>query len=244
MKKLYCSLLFSLLLSFGFEVRAASLVAPADTLPGQARLVKSLSATMCRKVEEEEKKSPLRNLTAEEGKNLFFKIMLASMSEHADQVSNLMTVNKISQPKKANAFGEEVGKEAVMRLMKDCPASQTLIMQVGLTEVKNKPTITPEEKPVLTIVADDICKRLDAEKAKPSFIELTTAARTEVQQQCMQGAMLKHLEELSNFYGLKTIQSATEMEKIGVKIALLMAEQCPGHLTQMGLDSNESKSKK
>lgn len=244
MKKRYTSLLLILLLSFKFEARATTLLAPPDSLPGQARLIKSLSAAMCSKAEEEEKKRPLRGLTPEEGKALFLQIMLASMSEHADQISSLMTANKISNPKKANAFGEVIGKEAVMRLAKECSASQPLIMQVGLAEVKDKPAITVEEKQALTPIADDICQRFDAEKAKPSFAQLTAQARSELMQQRMQGAVLKHLEELSDFYGLKTVQSASEMEKIGVKIAFLMAEQCPDHLTQMGLDSSENKGKK
>jgi hypothetical protein len=210
---------------------------------GQARLVKSLSATMCSKIEEEEKKRPLNALTPEEGKSLFIQIVTATMSEHTDQLSSLMTTNKISKGK-AHALGEVLGREATMRLMKTCPASQPLVMQLGLSEIKNKPTITPEEKPVLTVLVDDICKRIDAEQAKASFSQLTPSARLELMQQCMQGAVLKHLEELSIFYGLKTIQSASEMEKIGVKIAFVMAEQCPGHLTKMGLDSNDSKGKK
>ncbi|GAB2458546.1 hypothetical protein GCM10011375_07900 [Hymenobacter qilianensis] len=242
MKKLYTSLLFILLLSFQFEARATKIKAIADTL-GQARLVKSLSATMCSKIEEEEKKRPLKTLTPEEGKTLFIQIVTATMSEHTDQLSSLMTTNKIGKGK-MNAVGEVLGREATMRLMKTCPASQPLVMQLGLSEAKNKPTITPEEKPVLTVLVDDICNRLDTEQAKATFAQLTPSARLEIMQQCMQGAILKHLEELSIFYGIKTVQSSSEMEKIGVKIAFIMAEQCPNHLTKMGLDSNESKGKK
>jgi hypothetical protein len=198
---------------------------------------------MCSKLEEEDKKHPLNTLTPEEGKSLFIQIVTATMSEHTDQLSSLMTTNKIGKGK-ANALGEVLGREATMRLMKTCPASQPLVMQLGLSELKNKPSITPEEKPVLTVLVDDICKRIDAEQAKASFSHLTPSARLELMQQCMQGAVLKHLEELSILYGMKTIQSSSEMEKIGVKIAFIMAEQCPSHLTKMGLDSNEGKGKK
>ncbi|UOQ66473.1 hypothetical protein [Hymenobacter volaticus] len=232
MKKLYTIALFSLLFLLGGHAHGISIT--ADTLRGQRQLVQHVSQTVCSKLADEDKKSPLSKLSPADAQSLFAEVLQSSIREHIDEMSALMTINKINNPRK---FGEVVGREVVLLMVKDCPISQPLIMSIGMAQVKNLPTITAEEKPVLMIVSTEICQRLDTENAKNPIINRSIAERKEVMQTVMQGAVLKHIEALSNYYGFKAIGNKVHMEGVGRKIAMLMADQCPNYLTQMGFDA-------
>jgi hypothetical protein len=232
MKKLSTLILSAfLLILMGGQAYGTAMV--ADTLKGQKRFVQHVSQTVCIKLAEEDKKAPLSKLSPAEAQSLFTTVIESSMQDHIDEMSALMADNKVSKPRK---FGEIVGRDVVLQMVKDCPISQPLLMSIGMAQLKNMPTIAAEEKPTLTIVATEICQRLDAENTKSSLAGRSVAERQQVVETAMQGAILKHLETLSNYYGIKTISNKAQMEIIGKKIAILMADQCPNYLTQFGLD--------
>lgn len=231
MKKLSTLVLSSLLILVGEHAFGTAMA--ADTLKGQKRFVQRISQTVCTKLTEEEKKSPLSKLSPAEAQALFSDVLQSSMQDHIDEMSAIMTANNVSKPRK---FGEVVGRDVVLLMVKECPISQPLIMSVGMAQLKNMPTVTAEEKPTLTIVATEICQRLDAENTKTPLADRSATERQQVMETAMQGAMLKHLETLSNYYGIKAISNKTHMEGVGRKIAILIADQCPAYLTQLGLD--------
>ena len=220
------------MLFFSGHVYAAA-PAAADTLKGQKLFIRHVSQSVCDKLNEEEKKKPLNKLSPEEGQALLTDVLETSMRDHIDEMSAIMKANKVSKPRK---FGEMVGREVVVVLLQDCPLSQQLFASVGVSAMKDKPTIAPEEKPVLTLVSTEICQRLDTENAKSAISSRPKAERKQVIENAMQGSILKHLEALSNYYGLKQIQNTGHMETVGRKIALLLVDQCPNYLMQMGLD--------
>ncbi|WP_157530757.1 hypothetical protein [Hymenobacter norwichensis] len=232
MKKLSTLLLSSLLLVLaGGQVYGNAMA--ADTLKGQKHFVQHVSQTVCTKLAEEDKKAPLNKLSSAEAQSLFTDVLQSSIQDHIDEMSAIMEANHVSKPRK---FGEAVGRDVVLLLVKECPISQPLVMNIGMGQLKNMPAITAEEKPTLVIVATEICQRLDAENTKRPFTNRSATERQQAMETAMQGAMLKHLETLSNYYGIKAISNKTHMEGVGRKIALLLADQCPGYLTQLGLD--------
>ncbi|MBD2714049.1 hypothetical protein KBK19_03265 [Microvirga sp. STR05] len=230
--KTLSTLLLSAFLLLSGHVYAAAPVA-ADTLKGQKLFIQHVSQSVCNKLNEEEKKKPLNKLSPEEGQALLEEALQSSMREHIDEMSAIMKANKVSKPRK---FGEMVGREVVIVLLQECPLSQQLFASVGMSAMKGKPTIAPEEKPVLTLVSTEICQRLDTENAKSAISGRPKAERKQIIENAMQGSILKHLEALSNYYGLKQIQNTGHMETVGRKIALLLVDQCPNYLMQMGLD--------
>ncbi|QNH62550.1 hypothetical protein [Hymenobacter sediminicola] len=230
MKTLSTLLLSALLLLSG---RIYATPTAADTLKGQKLFIQHVSQSVCNKLNEEEKKKPLNKLSPEEGQALLTDVLQTSMQDHIDEMAAIMKANKVSKPRK---FGEMVGREVVVVLLQNCPLSQQLFASVGVSAMKDKPTIAPEEKPVLMLVSAEICQRLDTENAKSAISSRPKTERKQVIENAMQGAMLKHLEALSNYYGLKQIQNNSHMETVGRKIGLLLADQCPNYLMQMGLD--------
>jgi hypothetical protein len=233
MKKLSTLVLSSLLILVGGHAFGTGMGMAADTLKGQKRFVQHISQAVCTKLAEEEKKGPLSKLSPAEAQALFTDVLQSSMQDHIDEMSAIMTANNVSKPRK---FGEIVGRDVVLLMVKECPISQPLLMSIGMAQLKNMPTVTAEEKPTLTIVATEICQRLDAENSKTPLADRSAADRQQVTENAMQGAMLKHLETLSNYYGFKSISNKAHMEVVGRKIAILIAEQCPSYLTQFSLD--------
>jgi len=236
MKKLSTLVLSSFLFLLGNYAYGTTVA--ADTLKGQKHFVQQVSQTVCTKLAEEDKKQPLSKLSPADAQALLAEVLQSSMQEHIDEMSTLMSVNKVSKPRK---LGEAVGREVVMQMVKDCPISQPLLMSVGMAQLKNLPGITPEEKPVLTTVATEICQRLEAENTKAPLADRSAAERKQVVEAAMQGSVLKHMEALSNYYGFKAISNRAHMEDVGRKIAILMSDQCPSYITQFGLDESTKK---
>lgn len=229
MKKPFTLLLFLLLLgshSYAFSVAA-------DTLKGQKRFVQHVSQTVCSKLNEEDKQHPISKLSTEASQALFERVLQASMEEHLDEMGAVMQANKVSRPRK---FGEVVGRDVVLLLVQDCPVSQPLLASFGVAQLKNNLSVSPEEKPVLTLVSTEICQRMDAENSKTPLASRPAAERKQVMESTMQGAMLKHMEALSTHYGFKALSNKDQMEEVGRKIALLLVDQCPGYLLQLGVD--------
>ncbi|RPD49561.1 hypothetical protein DNI29_01810 [Hymenobacter sediminis] len=148
-------------------------------------------------------------------------------------MSALMTANKVSNPHKA---GEALGATMILHLVENCPAGQQLMAGVIQSKFKSKLPITEAERPVLMLVTQDVCQRLDAENATRPISSRSQAERSSVITAAMQGSILKHMEPLANFYGLDKMKNNKLMEGVGQKIALLIFQQCPSYLLQLGID--------
>ncbi|TGE27526.1 hypothetical protein [Hymenobacter metallicola] len=232
--------LLTLSILVGLTHAATATVLQPDTLAGQGKLVRNLSATLCARLEEENKKKPLNTLTPEEGKSLITSSLFASMSQHADQFTAFL-----EQATKNNgdsqAIGRAVGTDVILLLGRECQIAQGLIMRMGMNAYQGKPTISAKEQPLLQKMTVSVCEYMDKENQKAPLASRTPQERTDIMTQAMQSTFTIHEKAVKTIYGNQVLEKQADLELIGRKIALLMAEQCPGYLMQVSLDEVEKK---
>ncbi|GAB2962576.1 hypothetical protein GCM10027048_33980 [Hymenobacter coalescens] len=229
--KLFYSLVF-LCLFAATTGWAAAPVAAGDTATGHTRAVRILSAALCAKIVQAGEQRPLADLSGAESKALLTQLMTETMGEHMEMLTPMF-----AERKKNQAASEALGRDMVLRLARECSAAQGLVMRMGIAEVKDKPVVNDNEKAVLSLITTDICQRLEKKNAEHPLDKMTKAERESTFATAMQGAILAHMEDLANTYGLKSIQKQSEMERVGKKIGFMMAEQCSNYLLMLGLDS-------
>lgn len=237
MKHLYSLLLITLL---SISPALATALAPPDTVAGQTRVIRLLAADMCTRLTAEGEKRSLNDLSAEEAKELLTQTMLGSISANADELQPLL--NK-ARGRRGKDLGENLGKEAMMLLMRQCPQGQALVMRLGISQAKIPAAQNAEEKALLDLVAQDICTRLDKATTDHPSAKNDAAERQGLFRDAMQGAMLAHLEDISKFYGFDKLQDRALMNSFGQKVAAQMGVTCPNYMVQMGLDATEAKGK-
>ncbi|AYA37731.1 hypothetical protein D3Y59_12140 [Hymenobacter oligotrophus] len=208
-----------------------------DTLAGHARLVRLLSADVCRKLEEKNREKPLEKLDAEASKQLLLTTLLASVGQHAAQFGPMIEQAKATG-RSPEETGRLVGQEVVLNLARTCPVSSGLIARMGMAEVKAKKEInvSDREKPTLTLVAKDICLGLEQRNQAQPFAKLGKDQRMQMLQEVMQQAFLKNADAMTKLYGSGVFLDAANMKPIGERVGLLMADTCPSYLMQLGLD--------
>lgn len=230
MKRIILLLVSSL--GLGTAAQAAAPLA-GDTLRGQHRFIQHVSATMCERLQAEEQKRPLASLSAVDAHSILAATIESSILAHADEMSTLMAANKVSNAHKA---GEALGVTMILRLVESCPAGQQLMVGVIQSQFGVKLPITEAERPVLQLVTQDVCQRLDAENATRAMSSRSQEERRTVIMTALQGGMLKNMEPLANLYGLDNMKNNKLMESVGQKIALLIVQQCPTYMLQLGID--------
>ncbi|UOQ53794.1 hypothetical protein [Hymenobacter cellulosivorans] len=235
MKRLFPLLLGSL--AYCATAQAAAPLA-GDTLRGQHQFIQTVSATMCERLEEEGKAKPLNSFSTVEAQLTISRITESSIQAHTEELGELMAANKISLPRKVR---ERLGENIVVHLLESCPAGQQLLMGIVQNQFGAKLSISAEEKPVLLVVSNDICQRLDADNASRPMASRTSKERMDAFAAAMQGGMLKNMEPLANFYGLDNMQKSKVSAALGQKIALLISQQCPSYILRLGLDAMTSR---
>lgn len=230
MKRIILLLVSSL--GLGTAAQAAAPLA-GDTLRGQHRFIQHVSATMCERLQAEAQKRPLTSLSEVDAQSILAATIEGSILAHADEMSTLMTVNKVNNPHKV---GEGLGVTMILHLVESCPAGQQLMVGVIQSQFGAKLPITDAERPVLLLVTQNVCQRLDAENATHPMSSRSQEERRSVIMTAMQGSMLKNMEPLANLYGLDKMKNTKLMESVGQKIALLIFQQCPTYLLQLGID--------
>lgn len=230
MKRIILLLVSSL--GLGTAAQAAAPLA-GDTLRGQRRFIQHVSATMCERLQNESQKRPLSSLSAVDFQSVLAATIESSIATHSEEMGTLMTANNVSNPRKA---GELLGVDMILHLVGHCPAGQQLMVGVVQAQFGAKLSVTEAEKPVLLLIANDICQRLDVENATRPFSSRSQEERRTTMMTALQGGMLKHMEPLANLYGLDNIKNNKLMETVGQKIALLILQQCPTYMLQFGID--------
>lgn len=235
MKRIFLLLLSSL--AYCATAQAATPLA-ADTLRGQHQFIQKVSATMCERLEEEGKAKPLNSFSAAEAQRTIALITESSIQAHTEELGELMTANNISLPRKVR---ERLGEDIVVHLLENCPAGQQLLMGIVQSQFGAKVAITAEERPVLLIVSNDICQRLDADNATRPMASRTSQERMEAFSAAMQSGMLRNMEPLANYYGLDNMKKNKVSTAMGQKIAVLISQQCPSYILRLGLDGMTSR---
>lgn len=222
----------SLLLA-GLVAQAAPTLVPTDTVAGQARFAKIMSAGMCAKLGQESQKTDLTKLPPAESEALFKKLMLTTMGDNFAEFSALLEKKGKGE---AEALGRAIGEQAVFDLMQTCPEAAPLLAKLGSRHVPGGVEITPAEREVLLPITQDACQRLGAENAKQPLDQRTPAQRAAAVEQALQGAFMSHADALTQQYGDEVLQDAAQATEIGKKIGLLMLEACPTYIALVGRD--------
>ena len=218
-----------------------------DTLPGQATLTRQLAASLCARIGNESGKQPFEKMSPKQADDLFMRLTMASMGDHAADFSALMSE---AQRRKMSStrLGRNIGSAAVKQLSIDCPGAMPLLLrtssaqkEMGSRNSKSMNDISAEEKEALQPMADTLCVKLAAEDARRPFKLRPSAERTEAVTGLMQTVVLQNMSSLLTIYSMEQLQSKASMESFGLKLATLMMSQCPSYIVMMGEDMTKGR---
>lgn len=215
---------------------------PTDTLPGHAQLVRAISASLCTQLANDHTTNVAKMSSPDAMayvQGLFVKAMqadsvhlLAMMSAAAERGIQPMQV------------GQALGRDAMLEITKNCPASRPLAVRLSQTEqgqqamAANMPKLAAAEQKALLPVTVALCAELDASNAKTPFAQLTPAGRQRVFIAAMQKAFKLHTAALNRFYGPAKLDELLRSGEFDGKVASLMAQQgkCSQYLVLIGSD--------
>lgn len=236
-------LLYGLVLGpINLTLAARSSSVPVDTVVGHAHMVKVMSESMCAQLANDHATN-FATIGTTEAMQLTQQLFITAMKR--DSVSFLAMVAKGSeQGTTAQAVGQQLGQDVVIRLSKMCPVAMPLILRLSQTDqakaaIKESIPAVPEaEKKALQPLTTRICAQLTAANAKTAFAKLSTTQRTDLFTKLMQEAFVVGRPQLLRYYTAAQLSDPKKMEEIGRKIATLMLQQsdCAGYLLQMGAD--------
>ncbi|UOQ98448.1 hypothetical protein MUN81_02925 [Hymenobacter sp. 5317J-9] len=226
---------------------AAAQTAAADTVPGQARFVSRVAASLCTRIQEEGRTTKFETLTSKQADDLLLRLMMTSMSDQSTEYAALLSAAR-RQKLSSDKLGRAVGLEAVKKLSVSCPNSMSLFVrttsaqkEMGASGAKAFNDVSAEEKAVIQPIADSICVKLRAEDARQPFKQRTAAERTEVITTVMQGTIVKNMAPLMSIYSMEQISNKDSMRAFGIKLASIMMTQCPSYIIMMGEDAKKGK---
>ena len=225
MKNSYQVAVFLILLLYvGAPAARAQQAALPDSV-AEKRIVTAVGSEMCRQLEAENAKKPIASLSPAESQQLFMRLIMTSAATSPE----LMDVF-VNQPDVAKSYGEDVGRKIGFWLLRECPVSQSMLMQLGVQSVQRKSPLTPAEESVLKPMAVDVCRFLTERQAHQDLKSLDAAARQQLFQESLVATLRTHKKELELVYGKKAMQDSRKQEELGRKLATQMATQCPDML--------------
>ncbi|RFP66850.1 hypothetical protein D0N36_01830 [Hymenobacter lapidiphilus] len=211
-----------------FIFAAAPLFGRAQTTPPaaadsvtQQRLVQQVSADMCRRLELENQKSALTNLSKAEAEQLFSRLFLQAAASN-DELATFLT--KIGE-QGAREQGEQLGRRVGLVMMRECPVGQQLFMRLGGEQVSQQQGMRPEETTLLQPIATAMCRDLTPRVAE--LRKLPLPKRMSILTEVLSKNLKPYAKQLGQLYGADIFLNKEGMEKLGAKIAALMAPKCP-----------------
>ena len=242
MKFLFALLCIAVLRPATSVLARSSSAAPADTVAGHARMVRQLSETMCRQLSSDHTTS-FAAMSSPAALQMTQELFVTAMKRDSVAFIALMAT-ATEQGVSAQAVGQAVGKDVVVRLSQTCPAALPLIVRLTQTEQAKQamantvPDVSEAEKKVLQPLVTHLCAQLAAADARQPFAKRTAAQRGEVFTQLMQKEFVGGRPQLLKYYSAAQLNEVPRREEIGRKMAALMLAQssCAGYLLLMGAD--------
>lgn len=237
------------LLAAGQAALAAS-PAPTDTLAGHARLVRTISNSLCAQLtapgapDVSRMSSPA---VMAYGQQLFIKAM---QSDSASVIA--MMTSAAERGMQPAQVGQQLGRDAMLDLTKSCPAARPLAVRLAQTEQAQQamaaqmPALSPAERKVLQPIAAALCTDLNARNAKAPFAKLTPEGRQQVFMGALQKAFKPQTAALLRYYGSAKLDAQMRSGELDGKIGSLMPSQgsCGQYLVLIGADRLDGKIKK
>ena len=224
--------------------------APADTLAGHARLVRTISSSICAQLAEPGAPDVSRMSSPAVmayGQELFIKAM---QSDSASVIAMMTSAAERGMP--PAQVGQQLGRDAMLNLTKSCPAARPLAVRLVQTEqgqqamAAQMPALSPAERKVLQPIAAALCTDLNGRDAKAPFAKLTPEGRHQVFMAALHKAFKPQTAALLHYYGAAKLDAQLRSGELDGKIGSLMPSQgtCGQYLVLIGADRLNGKIKK
>jgi len=236
----YCGLLLAALQSFASSQKPA---APADTVAGHSRMVRKLSQAMCGGVTNN-RSTAFEKMSPAEAMQYTQKLFVQAMQ--SDSVAFLNMLNEAAKRgQSTQQVAQDLGKDVMVNMARNCPAAMPLIMRLSQTEEAQKaanvklPSVTEVEKKTLQPMANHLCAQLDAANAKQPFDKMPVADRGALFNKLIVQEFAGSRTKLLTYYSKAQLDDNQQREEIGKKIASLMMAQgaCATYLVVIGMDA-------
>ncbi|MGI4869972.1 MAG: hypothetical protein ACRYFX_02205 [Janthinobacterium lividum] len=206
----------------------AAAPAPPDTLRGQARLTRIISADLCTKLTQESQTQNLGKLTTDESATLVTKLIHSVMVERKEEVDAFMEHASNTNP----GIGRQIGRNALFQLGKNCPVAAPVVaqLQARITKPGTKP-LDPERQLLSRFIVPAACQSLsqaiEAENAKGGLKRLDPAARQELVKKAVLTGATPHAPALRMQYGEQVLTDPQQRDELSRKIIALLPDECP-----------------
>ena len=240
MKHLFLLVLLSLWAAAG-PARAAPL-APADTLPGHAHLVRTISASLCEQLAHDRTTDVARLSSADA---MAYAQRLFTTAMQSDSVRLLAMMTTANERGTAPAqVAQLLGHDAMQLLTQNCPAARPLVVRLAQTEQGQRamaaqvPRLPPAEQKVLLPITAALCTELSAHQSAAAFARLSPAGRRQVFMTALHKAFKPQTAALLRYYGPAKLDAQLRSGELDGKIGTLMPTRagCGQYLLLIGVD--------
>jgi phosphotransferase system HPr-like phosphotransfer protein len=193
------------------------------------QLESRLAAEICQDFDKLNATKPFDQLNKDEATSTIQQSMMQVMMKHPQEMEQLM---KASGPD-ASVVMREIGQRVGSKLATSCPVAMVLFTRLSGSAVSVKAanlTISAEERPLLTILANEVCTDLSAQDAAKPLADQSKEARTAAMQQALQKSMKTHAREISERYGPEIFMDRERIFSLSAKVGSLMTVSCPKQL--------------
>lgn len=216
------------LLAFASPAKAS--IAPVDTVAGHASLVHKLSQALCNRLSSDHT-TKFATLTSAQAMQLTQQLFTEAMQH--DSVAVLAMMEKgVQQNMSPQQVGQLLGKDVVISLGQNCPASLPLITRLMQTEqgqqtlaAQQAAAMSAAEKKVLQPLAAALCTQLALGDAKVPFASLSPSQREQTFRAALQKAFKQNTSQLLAYYGQAQLDKKLRSGELDTKIGLLAPSQ-------------------
>lgn len=205
---------------------------PVDTVAGHAQMRRILSVGLCTKFEAENKRRSFSDLTTHQLDKLTEGLVMSIIGENLDAFQALQ---KQVPKRKQHAYEEQLGKEAMLEMVDNCPTMKTILPQIARQSIKDKSPISAAERAVLLPIAQAACQRLEDENKRQPLSQHTTAEQQALIVRAVQAPILTNAPALMEYYGEDILSSEARATVMGERMALIMLDICPRYMLLLGL---------
>jgi len=152
-----------------------------------------------------------------------------------DNAARFQLVQSLSEDEEK--MGYWLTQEATLQLAETCPLARPLLALNGMQTLGQATSLSVAERTTLGPLAQNICRRLDAENARQPFVSLEPGARGPAVQAAVQAATQESIAAgttaLTALYGVEAKRTPDQNQQVSLKIGRLVYEYCPAYLNHI-----------
>ncbi|MDU0369787.1 hypothetical protein ACFPAF_05225 [Hymenobacter endophyticus] len=191
----------------------------ADSV-AEKQLVQRVANQVCAELIKEDKKKSVATLSQAETKQLFVRLFTRVASTDDELIAKITEMGPA-----ASTYGEQLGRQVGVVMLKDCPASRPMFMRLGGAELSERQPLAAAEIKVLKPIASAMCRDLQPRIA--ALQKLSPEERMKALTQAFEKNLKTSAKEISQQYGAEIFLDGERMKELGTKISLQMATECP-----------------